>query len=146
MAVLREASARSIPVTVAGASTGVTGGSVPLGGGGLSVEKLTRLEIQPGYAPVGAGVALADLQAAAARSGQFYPPDPTETSASLGGNISTNASGSRSFKYGATRRWTEGLRVVLAEGRAMDIGCGDSIDFDPGATPLPNVTKNTAGY
>jgi FAD/FMN-containing dehydrogenase len=146
MAVLREASARSIPVTVAGASTGVTGGAAPLGGWVLSLEKLTRLEIHTGYATVGAGVPLADLQAAAARSGQFYPPDPTETSASIGGNISTNASGSRSFKYGATRRWTERLRVVLADGRAMDKGRGDAIDFDPGTTPVPNVTKNTAGY
>lgn len=146
MAVLREASARSIPVTVAGASTGVTGGSVPLGGWVLSLEKLTRLEIHPGFATVGAGVALADLQAAAARNSQFYPPDPTETSASLGGNISTNASGSRSFKYGATRRWTERLRVVLADGRALDIGRGDALDFSPGAIPLPDVTKNTAGY
>jgi FAD/FMN-containing dehydrogenase len=86
------------------------------------------------------------LQAAAARSSQFYPPDPTETSAFLGGNISTNASGARSFKYGATRHWTERLRVVLADGRALDVGRGDSIDFDPGAVPLPAVTKNTAGY
>jgi FAD/FMN-containing dehydrogenase len=146
IAVLREASARSIPVTVAGASTGVTGGCVPLGGWVLSLEKLTRLEVHPGYAMVGAGVPLADLQAAAVRAGQFYPPDPTETSASLGGNISTNASGSRSLKYGATRRWTERLRVVLADGRALDIGRGDSIDFDPGTIPLPAVTKNTAGY
>jgi len=91
-------------------------------------------------------VPLADLQAAAARSKQFYPPDPTETSASLGGNISTNASGSRSYKYGSTRRWVERLRVVLADGRVMDVARGDAIDFDPGAIPLPQVTKNTAGY
>ncbi len=144
--VLRAAPVRAIPVTEAGATTGVTGGSVPLGGWVLSLEKLTRLEIHPGYAIAGAGVPLADLQAAAARSNQFYPPDPTETSASIGGNISTNASGSRSFKYGATRRWIERLRVVLADGRSLDIARGDSIDFDPGVIPLPNVTKDTAGY
>jgi FAD/FMN-containing dehydrogenase len=91
-------------------------------------------------------VRLADLQAAAQRTGQFYPPDPTETSAFLGGNIATNASGARSFRYGATGRWIERLRVALANGRVLDIGRGDVIDFRPGSVPLPAVTKNTAGY
>jgi FAD/FMN-containing dehydrogenase len=144
--ILREASALSIPVTVAGAGTGVTGGRVPQGGWLLSLEKLTHLEIHPGYAIAGAGVPLGELQAAAARAGQLYLPDPTETSAFIGGNISTNASGSRSFKYGATRRWVERLHVVLADGRSLDVRRGDPIDFDPGTIPLPNVTKNTAGY
>jgi len=146
IAALRESSLSGVPVTVAGAGTGVTGARVPQGGWVLSLEKLTRLEIQPGYAIAGAGVILRDLHAAAHASGQFYPPDPTETSASIGGTIATNASGSRSFKYGATRRWIERLRVVLADGRLMEIGRGDAIDFDPGTIPLPNVTKNTAGY
>ena len=61
----------------------------------LKLEKLNRLEIREGCAIAGAGVVLADLHAAAARSGQFYPPDPTETSAAIGGTIATNASGAR---------------------------------------------------
>ena len=145
-AALREASAAGVPVTVAGGGTGVTGGGVPQGGWVLSVEKLNRLEIHEGYAIAGAGVPLRDLQAAAQRSGQFYPPDPTENSAFLGGTISTNASGSRSFKFGATRRWVQALHVVLADGRRLDIARGEAIDFDPGTVPLPAVTKNTAGY
>jgi FAD/FMN-containing dehydrogenase len=144
--VLREASAAAIPVTVSGAGTGVAGGRVPFGGWVLSLEKFTRLDVYPGNAVVGAGTLLRDLHAAAQRSGQFYPPDPTETGSSLGGNIACNASGSRSFRYGATRAWVERLRVVLADGRILDVGRGDPIDFDPGAVPLPNVTKNTAGY
>jgi FAD/FMN-containing dehydrogenase len=146
VAALREASAARVPVTIAGAGTGVTGARVPLGGWVLSVEKLNRLEVHPGYAIVGPGALLRDLHAAAASSGQLYPPDPTETAASVGGTINTNASGSRSFRYSATRRWVERLRVVLADGRVMDVGRGDAIDFDPGTIPLPNVTKNTAGY
>ena len=145
-AALREASAAGVPVTIAGGGTGVTGGGVPLGGWVLSVEKLNRLEVHPGYAIAGAGVPLRDLQAAAQRAGQFYPPDPTENSAFLGGTIATNASGSRSYRFGSTRRWVERLRVVLADGRLLDLGRGDAIDFDPGAVPLPAVTKNTAGY
>ena len=143
---MREASAAGVPVTIAGGGTGVTGGGVPQGGWVLSVEKLNSLEIHPGYAVAGAGVPLRDLQAAAQRGSQFYPPDPTENSAFLGGTISTNASGSRSFKFGSTRRWVLGLHVVLANGRQLDVSRGDAIDFDPGAIPLPAVTKNTAGY
>ena len=68
-AALREASAAGVPVTIAGGGTGVTGGGVPLGGWVLSVEKLNRLEVHPGYAIAGAGVPLRDLQAAAPRAG-----------------------------------------------------------------------------
>jgi FAD/FMN-containing dehydrogenase len=144
--VLRDASAARIPVTVSGAGTGVTGGRVPFGGWVLSLEKFTRLDVHNGYAIVGACTLLRDLHAAAQRSGQFYPPDPTETGSSLGGNIACNASGARSFRYGATRAWVERLRVVLADGRILDVGRGDPIDFDPGSVPRPHVTKNTAGY
>ncbi len=143
---LRAASAEGIPVTVIGAGTGVTGGSVPACGWALSLEKLKRLEIGRGYAIAGPGVLLGELHAAAQAAAQLYPPDPTETSASIGGNIATNASGSRSFRYGATRRWVERLRVVLADGSVRDVTRGEPIDFDPGSIPLPAVTKNTAGY
>lgn len=146
VAALREASAAGAPLTIAGAGTGVTGARVPLGGWVLSLERLAHLEIGRGFAKAGAGVILRDLHAAAEASGQFYPPDPTETSASIGGTIATNASGARSFKYGATRRWIERLRVVLADGRVLDAGRGDALDFDPGRIPVPAVTKNTAGY
>jgi FAD/FMN-containing dehydrogenase len=133
-------------VTIAGAGTGLTGGRVPLGGWVVSLEKFRHLETRPGHAIAGAGVLLRDVHAAAESAGQFYPPDPTETRASIGGSIATNASGSRSFKYGATRPWIEHLSVILADGRRMEIGRGDSVDFDCGAIPLPCVTKNTAGY
>ena len=145
-AALGEACAAGVAVTIAGAGTGITGARVPFGGWVLSLEKLTRLEVHPGFAIAGAGVLLRDLHAAAQQSGQFYPPDPTETGASIGGTIATNASGSRSFRYGATRRWVTRLRVVLADGRILNVGRGDAIDFDPGTIPLPQVTKNTAGY
>lgn len=143
---LREANASSTPVTIAGAGTGLTGARVPQGGWVVSLEKFTRLEIHPGCAIAGAGVLLRDVHAAAQAAGQFYPPDPTETSASIGGTIATNASGSRSFRYGATRRWIERLRVAFADGAVLEFARGDAVDFDPGAIPLPDVTKNTAGY
>jgi len=145
-AILREASAAAIPVTVAGAGTGVAGGRVPFGGWVISLERFNRIEVHEGYAIAGAGALLRDVHAAALASGQLYPPDPTETGSSIGGNIACNASGSRSFRYGATGAWVERLKVVLADGRILDVGRGDMVDFDPGTVPVPAVKKNTAGY
>ena len=135
-----------VPITIVGARTGLTGGCVAQGGWAVSLEKSRRLEICPGRAIVGPGVSLDSLQKAAARSGQFYPPDPTENTASIGGTIATNASGSRSFRYGSTRRHVLRLRVALMDGRVLDVQRGDKVDFEVPALPLPNTTKNTAGY
>ncbi len=144
--VLRRASDAQIPVTVAGAGTGLTGGRVPQGGWVLSLEKFNRIEIHRGSATAGPGVLLRDLQAAAAQTGQFYPPDPTETAASLGGTIANNASGSRSYRYGDTRRNILGLRVALMDGRVLDVRRGQKIDFPVPSIPRPSTTKHTAGY
>jgi FAD/FMN-containing dehydrogenase len=144
--VLRRASAGAVPVTVAGGGTGVTGGRVPRGGWLVSLERLNRLEIRSGQASAGAGAVLADLHAAAAGSGQFYPPDPTETAAFVGGTIATNASGSRSFCYGDTRRHVLGLRVALADGRVVSFKRGDKVDFAIPEVRLPRTTKLSAGF
>jgi FAD/FMN-containing dehydrogenase len=144
--ILRQAARDSIPVTTAGARTGLTGGSVPQGGWAISMEKFQRLEVSNGCAIVGSGVSLETLQTAASRSNQFYAPDPTERTASIGGSIATNASGSRSFRYGSTRKHVLGLRVALMDGRVLHVKRGDKIDFPVPQIPLPNTTKNTAGY
>lgn len=133
-------------ITIAGAGTGVTGGRVPQGGRLLSLEKLNCIEIQPGRALAGPGASLRDLQSAAAATGQFYAPDPTEWTASIGGTIATNASGSRSFRYGDTRRHILRLKVALMNGQVLDVSRGDRVDFDVPALPLPRTTKHTAGY
>jgi D-lactate dehydrogenase (cytochrome) len=54
----------------------------------------------------------------------FYPPDPTETSASLGGTVATNASGARTYRYGPTRDWVRGIRVMLTNGEILNIPRG----------------------
>jgi FAD/FMN-containing dehydrogenase len=144
--VLRQASLTGTPVTIAGAGTGVTGARVPFGGWVLSLENFRRLEIRPGSALAGAGVLLRDLHAQAAATGQFYPPDPTETTAAIGGTIATNASGARTFRYGPTRRYVLALRVILADGTVHEYRRGQKLDFAPGALSLPHSTKHTAGY
>ncbi|MGD1091233.1 MAG: FAD-binding oxidoreductase [Bryobacteraceae bacterium] len=144
--ILRTASAQGAPVTVMGALTGVAGGAVPEGGWGLSLARLRRLDIHPGRAVVGAGALLRDVQGAAAGSGQFYAPDPTENTSSIGGNIAANASGSRSFRYGATREHVLGLRVAFMDGRVLEFHRGEPVDFPVPAIPLPKTTKHSAGY
>ncbi|MEO8657185.1 MAG: FAD-binding oxidoreductase [Bryobacteraceae bacterium] len=146
LALLREAAREHAAVTIAGGGSGLTGGRVPQGGWVISMEKFRRLDVEQGKATVGAGVTLHELHATAKTKGQFYPPDPTETMAFLGGTISCNSSGSRSFMYGATRRWIERLRMALPNGEVMDVRRGDTIDFDVATIPQPASKKHSCGY
>jgi len=145
-ALLCQASERAIPVTVCGSRTGLTGGSIPDGGWEISLEKLRGLHVGHGRARAGAGITLETLQSAAGQAGQFYAPDPTEWTASVGGTIATNASGSRSFRFGSTRRHVLGLRVAFMDGSVREFRRGNKVDFPVPAIPLPQTTKNTAGY
>lgn len=145
-AILAEASSTGTPVTVLGAGTGVTGGAVPAGGVVLSLERFRRLDIGQGEARAGAGVLLHELQSAARKAGQFYAPDPTHNAAALGGTIANNASGSRSFRYGSTRRHLKSLLVAFADGTIRELPRGEAIDFPVTPVHRPNTTKHQAGY
>ena len=143
---LRTANRDGTPVTAVGSRTGVAGGCVPSEGWAISLERLQRLEIRNGSGVAASGVALKTVQAAAAPSRQFYAPDPTEHTASVGGSIATNASGSRSFLYGDTRRHVLGMRVVLMDGTVLDLKRGEPVPFDLPDIPLPATTKFSAGF
>lgn len=144
--VLRRAGESATPLTVVGAGTGVAGGRCAHGGWVLSVEKFRKLEVQSGRARVGAAISLHELQSAAAPTGQFYGPDPTEWSAAIGGTIATNASGSRSFRYRDTRHHILSLRVALMDGSIVELKRGARIPFPVPSIPLPRTTKHSAGY
>jgi FAD/FMN-containing dehydrogenase len=144
--ILQAAVRDATQVTVAGAGTGLMGGRVPQDGIVLSLEKFRKLEVGKGSARVGPAVTLLELRDAAAPTHQFFAPDPTEITASIGGVIATNASGSRSFRYGSARRHIVALRVALMSGRVEEYRRGDRIDFEVPMVPMPNTTKNTAGY
>jgi FAD/FMN-containing dehydrogenase len=144
--ILARAASERIPVTFMGALTGVTGAAVPQSGWAISLTRMNRLDIEGDTAIVGPGVLLRDLQSAAARAGKFYAPDPTENTSSLGGNIAANASGSRSFRFGATREHVMALRVALMDGRVIDVRRGQPVDFEVPAIRLPRTTKHSAGY
>lgn len=144
--ILTRAAREATPVTVMGALTGLAGGAVPKGGWAISMANFGKLDIGQGSARVGTGTLLRDVQAAALASGQFYAPDPTENTSSIGGNIGANASGSRSFKFGATRRHVRALRVVLMDGSIHEYRRGTPVDFEVPRIPLPNVRKHSCGY
>ena len=145
-AILTRANRERVPVTISGAGTGVTGGRVPSRGILLSLDRFKRLDIEKGRAFAGVGVSLNDLQTACLPTRQFYAPDPTEWTASVGGSIATNASGSRSFRYGSTRKHVLSLTVALMDGSVRTFRRCEAVDFDVPALPIPNTTKCTAGY
>ncbi len=129
--VLKEASKTKTSVTISGAGTGVTGGRVPFGGIVVSLENLNHIgavkDLKNGAATitVGSAARISDIKAQAASAGYMYAPDPTEQTATIGGNIASNASGSRGFKFGPTRKYTHSMRVVLADGEIAVLDRGD---------------------
>lgn len=144
--IVREAFESGTPITVGGSWTGLAGGSIGHEGWMIGLERFRKLEILDGKANVGAGVILRDLQAAAKAAGQVYAPDPTENTASLGGMIATNASGSRCFHWKATRAHIQALRVVMADGSLRVFRRGEPIDFDVPEVPQPRTTKHSVAF
>jgi glycolate oxidase len=124
--ILKIASEHRIPVTPRGAGTGLSGACIAKPGGiVLSLERMKRiieLDLENHIAVVEAGVTLEALNAALAEHGLVYPVFPGENSATLGGNVATNAGGMRAVKYGVTRHHVLGLEAVLATGEILRTG------------------------
>jgi glycolate oxidase len=124
--VLQLASRNKIPVTPRGAGTGLSGGAVPIYGGiSLSMEKLKRIiEIDEANFCVTAqaGVTLEDLCTEVEKRNLYLPLYPGEKSATIGGNVSTNAGGMRAVRYGVTRNFILGLEAVLPTGEIIKTG------------------------
>jgi glycolate oxidase len=124
--ILRAARAQRVPVTARGAGTGLAGACIPRPDGiVVSFERMNRiLEVDEAnfVAVVEAGVRLEELDAELAPRGLVYPVYPGEYSASLGGNVATNAGGMRAVKYGVTRQNVLGVEAVLASGDAITCG------------------------
>jgi len=159
---MRRCAADGIPLTFSGARTGVAAGALPEGGAILSATGLKSLRMTPeGLVEAGAGVTIAELRSflEGAAPDRFYPPDPTEETASVGGTIATDASGSDGYLYGSTRRWIRRLEILLPGGSPLVIERG-SYGFGPDGTcahpelgrlVLPELDriqppKNAAGY
>lgn len=157
-----------VPVTLQGARTGVTGGCVPDGGIAVNFERmnrvldLTRNENGGGTITVQPGILLQTLRSFIRPHGLFFPPDPTETTASLGGMVACNSSGARSFRYGSIRNYVLALDVILPGGDKLQLSrgreksrqnhfhlctcSGKNIRGDLPDLTMPAVEKHTAGY
>ncbi|MGD9320309.1 MAG: FAD-linked oxidase C-terminal domain-containing protein, partial [Desulfobacteraceae bacterium] len=116
-----------VPVTARGSGTSVTGAVLPVRGGLLldlhRMDKILEINRKDFYARVEPGVICAQLNNALAKDSLMFPPNPgSEVLATIGGMVSTNASGHRAVKYGTTRDYIKGLKVVLADGKVIDTG------------------------
>lgn len=135
--VLRQANADKKAVTCAGAQTSTTGASITDNGVLMSLRAMDRISAVDEHTrtiKVGPGALVGDIKRAAAAVGLLFAPDPTsEEESTIGGAIACNASGARTYKYGATRRHVKALKVVMAN--------GDTADFR-----RSDLEKNTVGY
>ena len=135
-AIMKYAYEHTIPVTPRGQGTGLVGGAVPLYGGILldlsGMNRILELDEDNLTLTLEPGVLLMEVVKYVEERGFLYPPDPGEKSATIGGNISTNAGGMRAVKYGVTRDYVRGLEIVLPNGEVTELG--------------GKIVKNSSGY
>ncbi|MDQ1108820.1 FAD/FMN-containing dehydrogenase [Stenotrophomonas rhizophila] len=136
-AILRWASAQGVAVVPSGGRTGLSGGAVAANGElVLSLERMNKplaFDAVDRTLTVQAGMALEAVHNAALEHGLIYPVDfAARGSCSIGGNIATNAGGIRVIRYGNTREWIAGLKVVTASGELLELNKG--------------LIKNSSGY
>jgi glycolate oxidase len=134
--IMKYSNGNNIPVVARGSGTGLVGSSVPLHGGIMldmtKMNKIIELDDENLTLTVEPGVLLMEIAKFVEDYELFYPPDPGEISATIGGNINTNAGGMRAVKYGVTRDYVMGLELVLPSGTIINVG--------------GKVVKNSSGY
>lgn len=134
--IMAYASKQNICVTPRGQGTGLVGGALPRFGGILldlsSMNRILELDEENMTLTLECGVLLMEVVKFTEEHGFLYPPDPGEKSATIGGNINTNAGGMRAVKYGVTRDYVRALEVVLPDGTVCNFG--------------GKVVKNSSGY
>lgn len=130
------ANANNIIITPRGAGTSLVGGAVPVLGGMIIdltlMNNILELDEENLTLTVEPGVLLQDIYKYVEARDLFYPPDPGEKTATIGGNISTNAGGMRAVKYGVTRDYVRGLEFVNPSGDIIEVG--------------GKIVKNSSGY
>lgn len=124
--VIATANDLKVPVTARGSGSGLSGGALPIQGGiVISFEKMNQIleiDTQNHTATLEAGVTLEQLELSLAEVGFVYPVYPGEMSATIGGNVATNAGGMRAVKYGVTRHNVLGVEFVTATGDVISSG------------------------
>ena len=129
------ANKNNIPLYVRGAGTGLVGSSVATRGGIMldmsDLNKIIELDEENLTLTVEPGITLMEVNEFLDGTGYMYPPDPGEKTATIGGNISTNAGGMRAVKYGVTRDYVRSIDIVLIDGTSMTLG-GKTVKFSSG--------------
>lgn len=136
-AIVRLANQCNLAIVPSGGRTGLSGGAVAKDGElVVALDRINQvIEFNPmdRSVTVGAGMITAQLQEFAEQQGLFYPVDfASSGSSQIGGNIATNAGGIKVIKYGMTRSWVAGLKVIN--------GAGDILELNKG------LAKNNTGY
>ncbi len=126
-AIMKLAHREKIPVTPRGTGTSTTGAVLPVKGGVLLdlhlMDNILEVNKEDFYARLEPGVVCMRLNTILAKDDLMFPPNPgSEMIATIGGMVSTNASGHRAVKYGTTRDYIKGLTVVLADGTVVETG------------------------
>ena len=142
LAILEQMKEEQVPITIQGAKTGITGAGVPMGGHILNLSHMNKViehSVEPdgtGRITVEPGINLIELRKEIAarfrKEHLFWPPDPTETSASVGGIIASGAQGISHMLYGETGRYVEYIRVIDGMGNIKDISRGQEEEILPG--------------
>ena len=135
--ILRFANTHGIPIVARGAGTNLVGACIPVNGGIIlnftKMNKILDINKTNMTAIVQPGVVVGDLQKEVDKIGLFFPPDPSNLRVStIGGAIAQSAGGPKTFKYGTTKDYVLGLKVVLADGSLLETGTG--------------TIKNATGY
>ncbi|MCL7399542.1 MAG: FAD-binding oxidoreductase [Thaumarchaeota archaeon] len=125
--IVKFANENRIPVVPRGAGTNLVGAAVPPNGGIVvdltGMNRILEINTVDLRCTVEAGVVHAKLESELAKYGLFWPPDPgSSDSCTMGGVIAMNAGGMRALKYGTTRDWVLGLKVVLPNGEVIKTG------------------------
>jgi len=117
---IRECRADDRPLLPVGLQSATTGAAVPFGGLVLSTDAwadIDDIDREGRMAVVRPGLVTGDLKRAAAAEGLLFPPDPTsQDESTIGGNVASNASGARSFRYGVTGDWIAGVELLDGTG------------------------------
>jgi len=126
-AIMKLANRDKVPVVARGSGTSTTGAVLPVRGGLLMdlhlMNNILEINKEDFYARVEPGVICMQLNTALGKQGLMFPPNPgSEVVATIGGMVSTNASGHRAVKYGTTKDYIKGLKVVLVDGTIIETG------------------------
>ncbi len=153
ISIIKKMREENTPITISGGRTGIVGSAVPYGGAVVSTDEMKEItgfgydsDTQKYFIRMQPGITLKELEEIIKdkeftsdhnlddedwvskfkqdSESYFFPVDPTEMTAAVGGSIAANASGGRSFKYGAMRPWVRKLQVVLDTGEVLDITRG----------------------